>query len=153
MYRRPREASREIYKVDHGSAWYELAQGSPVVAAGAGVVTLVGTTSLGTHVIVAHTGTGLITFYQHLERAFVRKGEEVVAGQQIGIAGYGSSGSTRHLHFEIRRWNGSSFVSFDPEPMLESWPVLTQPVGGRQRLGGGLWVAAAMAAFLLFGRH
>ncbi len=155
MYRRPHAVPNSVYDVDHGSANYELAKGSPVLAAGAGVVAAVGTGLLGTHVTIAHTGTGLTTFYQHLEKAYVRKGQRVAAGQQIGIAGYGSIGSIRHLHFQLGRWNGSSFVPFDPEPTLKTWPVLKRPVGGRVLSSNEIFIGAAVAGAALFflGRH
>jgi len=128
MYRRRVKVPKAIYAIEQGSAWYELARESPVIASASGKVTAVGTTSYGTHVIIAHTGTGLITFYQHLEKVYVKKGQTVKKGQQIGIAGHGSETPIRHLHFEIRKWNGKTFRAFDPELTMDDWTILDEPV-------------------------
>jgi hypothetical protein len=128
MYRRPSSVSRSVYEVDHGSANYELAQGAPVVAVRDGVVTAAKRTSLGNHIVIKHDDTWS-TFYQHLERSDVKKGDHVVQGQQLGIAGHGDIGDIRHLHFELRK-NGSQI---DPEHLMEEeWIVIDRPtVGGR----------------------
>jgi murein DD-endopeptidase MepM/ murein hydrolase activator NlpD len=139
MYRRPHEVPASVYKPEHGSSNYELARGTVVLAARAGVVKNVGTTSLGTHIIVDHDGD-LSTFYQHLERADVHKGQQVEQGQVMGIAGHGSIGPIRHLHFELRK----SGTAFDPEPWLVTWPVIGAP-------GGGFILKLVLAAFVAWG--
>jgi len=50
------------------------------------------------------------TLYGHLDKSLVRNGQQVVAGQAIGIGGNTGTSTGPHLHFEIR----SSGYSFNP---------------------------------------
>ena len=77
--------------------------GTPVVAAGAGVVVSAGPAAgYGNAVLIDH-GNGYLTHYGHLSTIAVRLGQDVAAGQQIG--GEGSTGHSTgpHLHFEVHR--------------------------------------------------
>lgn len=78
------------------------AQGSVVVAAGAGQVLFVGdgVTGYGNLVIVKHTPT-LVTAYGHNSKVVVKPGDQVKAGQKISEMG--SSDAPRvQLRFEVR---------------------------------------------------
>ncbi len=57
----------------------------------------------GTLVEVA-LGRGYVALYAHLAQAGVRVGDEVAAGERIGIAGCTGSCTGTHLHFELRRF-------------------------------------------------
>ncbi len=55
----------------------------------------------GNVVHVAH-GYGVTTFYGHLSRITVRRGERVAGGERIGTVGSTGFSSGPHLHFELR---------------------------------------------------
>src|SRR4029079_2940550 len=63
------------------------AVGEPVLAAGRGIVALVGNFYLAGGTIYLDHGGGLVTAYFHLSRALVRQGQMVKAGQRIGAVG------------------------------------------------------------------
>jgi murein DD-endopeptidase MepM/ murein hydrolase activator NlpD len=59
-------------------------------------------------------------FYAHLSRpAGVRRGEEVLEGEAVGLVGEtgNAAGTGCHLHFEIH----ARGVPVDPEPSLRRW--------------------------------
>jgi murein DD-endopeptidase MepM/ murein hydrolase activator NlpD len=78
--------------------------GAPAKAADSGYVILAGggwNGGYGNHVIIDH-GNGFTTLYAHLNSIFVRTGESVSRGQQIGTVGTTGNSTGPHLHFEIR---------------------------------------------------
>ncbi len=78
----------------------------------------------GNIVLIDH-GDGYVTYYGHLESLSVAVGEVVSQGAEIGRCG--NTGHTcgsacpdhpgTHVHFALRRWNGSQYVAVRPEPM------------------------------------
>ena len=101
----------------HFHAGVDLAapQDTPVVAAYAGVVALVGNDALGygNYVVIAHGGK-LTTLYGHLDRVLVAVGQNVSAGSPIGLEGSTGNSTGPHLHFEFRVGG----VPLDPLPYL-----------------------------------
>ncbi len=79
------------------------ALGSPVLAAGDGVVVAVAHTwvGYGNYVIVAH-GAGVLTLYAHLLDTAVTPGARVTRGQVLGREGSSGYSTGPHLHFEVR---------------------------------------------------
>lgn len=78
--------------------------GSPVRAADGGYVAVARggwNAGYGNHVIIDH-GNGFVTVYAHLNSIFVKQGESVVRGQQVGSVGNTGNSTGPHLHFEIR---------------------------------------------------
>jgi len=77
--------------------------GTPVDAAAAGVVIVVGhtATGYGNYVIVAH-GYGVLTLYGHLLETDAYAGEVVSQGEQIGREGMTGWATGPHVHFEVR---------------------------------------------------
>ncbi len=90
--------------------------GAPVTASDAGYVVLAGggwNSGYGNYVIVDH-GNGFTTLYAHLNSVFVKPGETVSRGQQVGTMGNTGNSTGPHLHFEIR-YNG---VPYNPASYL-----------------------------------
>jgi len=78
--------------------------GAPVKAADSGHVVLATTgwnNGYGNHVIIDH-GNGFVSLYAHLNSFYVRVGENVTRGQQIGTVGNTGNSTGPHLHLEIR---------------------------------------------------
>lgn len=87
MYRR-RDA-RDLIAVypartANGTKGYFMPDGVPALAASAGVVRFAARTPVGHTVIVRHPN-GWATYYTHLSELVVRVGDQVTAGQPIGI--------------------------------------------------------------------
>lgn len=88
----------------------------PVHAARTGVVVYAGGMgSYGMAVVIQH-GDGLKTLYGHLSSVRVRSGQDVQAGQEIGISGNTGLSTGPHLHFEViqngKPVNPARFVRF-----------------------------------------
>lgn len=77
--------------------------GTPIVAADHGYVVVVAHTDggYGRMVMVDH-GNGYVSLYAHMDSIFVRQGENVAKGQELGTVGNTGYSSGPHLHFEIR---------------------------------------------------
>ncbi|MEU4239370.1 M23 family metallopeptidase [Actinoplanes sp. NPDC026619] len=77
--------------------------GTPIVAAGAGVVVRAGVEQgYGNAVLIDH-GDGWLTHYGHLSVIGVVAGQRVVAGEQIGNEGSTGHSTGPHLHFEVHQ--------------------------------------------------
>ena len=68
----------------------------------------------GRYVILDH-GNGLTTLYAHLERWKVKVGDELQAGDTIGVGGNSGRSFGAHLHFEMR-YNG---IYINPETVYD----------------------------------
>ena len=85
----------------------------PVAAAAPGKVILANWLVPGCHTclsgqtIEVDHGNGLLTFYGHLSRIYVSKGQYVARGQVIGISGMTGTATGPHLHFGVYYMNGN----------------------------------------------
>jgi murein DD-endopeptidase MepM/ murein hydrolase activator NlpD len=76
--------------------------GTPIHAAAAGVVVIAGgCDGYGNCVVIDH-GAALATLYGHQSVVHVRAGDQVEAGQVIGLVGSTGRSTGPHLHFEVR---------------------------------------------------
>ncbi len=78
------------------------AVGTPVLAAGRGVVAMVADFYLAGKAVYIDHGQGLVTAYFHLSRAEVTAGDTVTAGQRIGGVGQSGRVTGPHLHWVAR---------------------------------------------------
>ena len=97
--------------------------GSPVVATARGVVAQVDTDRvLGLFVRLKHP-RGYETVYGHLSRAYVKPGQEVLAGDLVGAVGTTGQTSGPHLHYGV-------FKDGKPVPWDSTTSTPTPPAGG-----------------------
>jgi hypothetical protein len=86
----------------HSGTDFRGKPGTPVIAAGDGIVTFCGRLGgYGNAVDVDHGG-GVITRYAHLRRIATHRDAAVTAGQMIGQLGSTGRTTGPHLHFEVR---------------------------------------------------
>lgn len=85
---------------------------------GGGKVTEVGydENGYGNYVVVDH-GDGYTSLYGHLQKATVKQGDTVSAGQQIGVIGSTGSSTAPHLHLRVHK-NGQSI---DPRTVIPGY--------------------------------
>lgn len=77
-------------------------RGSPVVAAGPGRVIFAGRNgTYGVLVRIDH-GHNLVTCYAHMDKCLVKVGQELVAGEKLGLVGRTGRTTGANLHFEVR---------------------------------------------------
>jgi murein DD-endopeptidase MepM/ murein hydrolase activator NlpD len=115
--------------------------GTPVLAAGDGVVVWTGYGLLGVKppeddpygnaVVIKHNfgynGQDMYTVYAHMSEVLVWKDQPVKAGEQIGKVGSTGNSSGPHLHFEVRIGENKFRSSYNPELWLApptGWGVL-----------------------------
>ncbi|MCO8277172.1 M23 family metallopeptidase [Actinoplanes sp. TRM 88003] len=77
--------------------------GTPILAAGHGVVVRAGEAQgYGLAVLIDH-GNGYLTHYGHMSAIAVQEGQHVEAGEQIGDEGSTGHSTGPHLHFEVHQ--------------------------------------------------
>ena len=86
----------------HSGADIRAKPGTPVMAAGDGVVTFAGRQGGYGNVIYIDHGGGVITRYGHLRRIETTKDAVITAGTRIGQVGSTGRATGPHLHFEVR---------------------------------------------------
>ena len=106
----------------HTGVDFVVGTGTPVSAVGAGEVVSAGTVNAyGNEVIIKHPD-GHYSQYAHLSSISVGVGQQVSAGDLIGLSGATGNATGPHLHFEIR--TGPSYGSdIDPIAYLREHGV------------------------------
>lgn len=109
------EANTDTRDEAHPGVDIAIPIGVPVRASGGGTVLQSGEDpEYGLFVLLEHPDS-LQTKYGHLSRTTVAAGEQVEAGQVIGLSGNSGRSSAPHLHFEIRREG----TPIDPRTMIK----------------------------------
>jgi murein DD-endopeptidase MepM/ murein hydrolase activator NlpD len=87
----------------HAGVDYPVGAGTPVAAAGGGCVESVGydPSGFGNLVVISHR-SGMTSWYAHLSRISVSRGECVATGARVGTVGATGNATGPHLHFELR---------------------------------------------------
>lgn len=92
--------------------------GAPIHAAADGKVTFVGTKSGYGKVVEISHGNGMMTRYAHMSAWRAKAGQQVAAGEVIGLIGNTGRSTGPHLHFEVRIHGRA----VNPRPFLETAP-------------------------------
>jgi murein DD-endopeptidase MepM/ murein hydrolase activator NlpD len=115
----------------HNGTDYAASQGAPVRCAAEGVVAWVDyDEDYGYYVRVNHQHLGVDTFYAHLSKVAVNKGEKLLATSIVGFVGSTGNSTGPHLHFEVRMRdsNNAGYAKSTPMPKgridPETWLAL-----------------------------
>jgi murein DD-endopeptidase MepM/ murein hydrolase activator NlpD len=94
--------------------------GTPVLAALAGKVAIADWLGgYGLAIAVENKNATQQTFYAHLSEIFVKPGQWVEQGEQIGRVGSTGNSTGPHLHFELQQATPDGWVAIDPGIQLE----------------------------------
>lgn len=95
----------------------DLAQptGEPIYAAFDGTVRISKRNRSYGHLVIIHHENGLETYYAHMSKRMVDAGDQVKAGDIIGLCGNTGRSFGSHLHFEIR-YQGNAI---NPETVID----------------------------------
>ena len=94
----------EIVSANHAGIDIAVNEGTKFVAAMEGEVTFVSSEGgYGNHVYIQNGD--VITIYAHCQTIYVKQGDKISQGEQIGEVGSTGNATGPHLHFEVRRGN------------------------------------------------
>ena len=99
----------------HHGVDIRLRTGEPIHAAFGGIVRIASRMGGYGNCIVLRHPNGLETLYGHLSKINVKLGQQVTAGEVIGLGGNTGNSTGPHLHFECR----FLYQPFDPEWILD----------------------------------
>lgn len=121
----------------HSGVDIKLEAGDPVSAAFDGVVRMSRYYSgYGNCVVIRHYN-GLETLYGHLSKLVARVGQQVKAGDIIGLGGRTGRASCNHLHFETRfqgkAFNPKQMINFETFSLLSDTFTVTKATYGLSR--------------------
>ncbi|MDN3267441.1 M23 family metallopeptidase [Streptomyces sp. MA15] len=106
----------------HTGIDFHAASGTPVQSVGVGTVVEAGWGGAYGNQVVIKMHDGTYTQYAHLSSIAVSVGQEVAAGQQIGLSGATGNVTGAHLHFEART-SAEYGSDLDPVAYLRSHGV------------------------------
>jgi murein DD-endopeptidase MepM/ murein hydrolase activator NlpD len=95
----------------HNGVDLAVPSGTPVACAMDGTVADIGyNNAFGNYVIVTHAD-GYQTWYAHLSKTSVKKGQRITQGQRVGLSGNSGFSTGPHLHFAVFK-NGKAVDPF-----------------------------------------
>ena len=114
-------------------------EGTPVLAPGDGRVVFAGRFPLNRNVrwwrygnvVVLKHGDRYVSIFAHLEEISVRRGSQIVRGEQIGTVGNTGWSTSPHLHFEVRVTDGDDA---EPKPIDPRIFILNYQWTGHEEL-------------------
>jgi murein DD-endopeptidase MepM/ murein hydrolase activator NlpD len=86
----------------HKGTDYKADRGTPVLAAGPGIVRIAGVQNGYGNVVYIDHGGGVVTRYGHLSKIHTKVGASIAAGERLGLVGATGRATGPHLHFEVR---------------------------------------------------
>ena len=92
----------------HGAIDIAASRGTPIYAAGGGVVILARYYGNAGRTVFIDHGGGMTTLYFHMDKILVDVGQTVITGDQIGTIGTTGRTTGPHVHFETRLRNPSA---------------------------------------------
>ena len=92
----------------HGAIDIAASRGTPIYAAGGGVVILARYYGNAGRTVFIDHGGGMTTLYFHMDKILVNVGQTVITGDQIGTIGTTGRTTGPHVHFETRLRNPSA---------------------------------------------
>ena len=111
-----------VYKTEmmHWGMDFSATTGTEIYATGNGVIKEVKyQKGYGKHIVIDH-GYGYETYYAHMSKFNVRRGQEVKRGEIIGYVGNTGTSTAPHLHYEVhkngRKLNPVNFYFNDLSP-------------------------------------
>ena len=128
--------------VVHSGVDIDAAEGTPILAAGPGVVVSAGwglftqvegdeRDPYGQAVVIKHDfgyqNQTLYTVYAHMSQVIAYKNQRVETGDVIGLVGDTGATTGPHLHFEVRLGENTFFKTYNPELWMvppQGWVVL-----------------------------
>jgi hypothetical protein len=103
-----------------GKTVYSIADGEVQYASGDLSGTIGEWYGYGKAVLIRHNldGETMYSLYAHLSTIDVKEGDEVTAGQKVGLSGSTGYSSGPHLHFELRKEPGTYLSDVNPHSYL-----------------------------------
>ena len=101
-----REAPLAGASTNHKGVDFAAAQGTPIYAADSGTVVQAHYSGNAGNFIIINHGNGYSTYYMHCYQMYVKAGQKVTRGQNIGTVGTTGSSTGPHLNFQVMK-NGT----------------------------------------------
>jgi hypothetical protein len=90
------------YCCGHNGIDFGVANGTSIVAAAAGEIDFVGFEQGGYGNYIRMVHDGFLTYYAHLQKALVKTGDKIGAGEQIALSNNTGASTGPHLHFGLK---------------------------------------------------
>jgi murein DD-endopeptidase MepM/ murein hydrolase activator NlpD len=113
------------HRANHQGIDLAAPEGTPILSAAAGVVRSAGPRGGYGETIEVEHSPGVTTLYAHAGATLVQPGQQVAAGQALGLVGQTGRATGPHLHFEVRVKNHP----VDPQQALKAYRFCADKTG------------------------